>query len=194
MLVFGHVGFTIAIFYTFQRIRFQRFYIDYRLVILGSLLPDIIDKPIGYILFQKYYENGWIYGHTLLFSLMLLISGYLIETKYLVLGLSTFLHLVEDGVVTHMPRTFLWPLLGWSFSRNGDFASRWFEYTISSLFTDWYVQSTEIVGMTVILYLILRYKLYLKCNLITFIKNGNLVEPFTNSMNNNQRKGLVIDK
>ena len=76
MLIFGHIGLTIAIIYTFQRIRFPGLDLDYRLVILGSLLPDIIDKPIGYIIFQKYYENGWIYGHSLLFSLVLLILSY----------------------------------------------------------------------------------------------------------------------
>lgn len=175
MLIFGHVGFTIAIFYIFQQILVRKLYIDYRLVILGSLLPDIIDKPIGYILFQKYYENGWIYGHTLVFSLMLLVLSYSIKPKYSVLGFSTLIHLIEDGVAIHMPRTFLWPLLGWNFSKNEGFTSKWIEHIISSLFTDHYLQITELIGLTIISYLILHYRLYLKPNLIAFIKNGNLV-------------------
>jgi inner membrane protein len=176
MLIFGHIGLTIAIIYTFQRIRFPRLVLDYRLVILGSLLPDIIDKPIGYIIFQKYYENGWIYGHTLLFSLVLLIFSYSIATKYLILGFSTLLHLIEDRVIIYMPRTFFWPLLGWNFSKNGEFTSKWIEYTISSLYTNQYIQLTEVAGLTVISYLILRHKLYIKSNLITFIKTGKLID------------------
>jgi len=175
MLIFGHIGLTIAIIYTFQRIRFPCPVLDYRFVILGSLLPDIIDKPIGYILFQKYYENGWIYGHTLLFSLGLLILSYSTQTKYLMLGFSTLLHLIEDGVVVYMPRTFLWPLLGWTFSKNGEFTSKWIENTISSLYTNQYLQITEVAGLTVIFYLILHHRVYIKSNLITFIKPGRLI-------------------
>lgn len=176
MLIVGHMGLTIAIVYTFHRMRSPRLDLDYRLVILGSLLPDIIDKPIGYVIFQKYYENGWIYGHTLLFSVVLLILSYSIATKYSVLGFSTLLHLIEDGVVTYMPGTFFWPLLGWNFSKNGEFTSKWIEYTISSLYTDHYIQITEVAGLTVISYLILRHRLYVKSNLIAFIKNGKLID------------------
>jgi len=176
MLVFGHIGFTVITFYTFQRIRTLRFDFDYRLIIFGSLLPDIIDKPIGYILFQKYYENGWIYGHTLLFSLLLLILSYFIKTKYLMVGLASLLHLVEDGVAIYMPRTFLWPLLGWSFDKNEVFTSKWIEYTILGLYTNKYIQITEITGAAIIFYLFLRHKLYIKSNLLAFIKNGNFVK------------------
>ena len=184
MLIFGHIGLTIAIIYTFQRIRFPGLDLDYRLVILGSLLPDIIDKPIGYIIFQKYYENGWIYGHTLLFSLLLLILGYSIAAKYSVLGFSTLLHLIEDGVIVYMPGTFLWPLLGWNFSKNGEFTSKWIEHIISSLYTDQYLQITEFAGLTVISYLILRHQLYIKSNLIAFIKAGRLIDPLQIARNN----------
>lgn len=180
MLVFGHMGFTVAVFYVFQRI-FPKYDIDYRLVILGSLLPDIIDKPIGYLIFQKYYENGWIYGHTLLFSLTLLTLSYFIERKYLVLGFSTLLHLIEDRVVIYMPRTFLWPLLGWDFSKNEEFASKWFEHVVSGLYSDWYIQITEIIGAVVIFYLMLRYGLYRRHNLVAFMRSGRLVGLSTNS-------------
>ena len=176
MLIFGHIGLTIAIVYTFQRIRFPGLDLDYRLVILGSLLPDIIDKPIGYIIFQKYYENGWLYGHSLLFSLVLIILCYSAATKYLVLGFSTLLHLIEDGVIVHMLRTFLWPLLGWDFSKDGEFTSRWIEHIISSLYTDQYIQITEITGLIVISYLILRHQLYIKANMIAFMKAGRLID------------------
>ena len=31
--------------------------IDYRLVLIGSMLPDIIDKPIGQLFFRSFFSN-----------------------------------------------------------------------------------------------------------------------------------------
>jgi hypothetical protein len=36
---------------------------DIRLLILGSLLPDLIDKPLGHIILPE--NNGRIFAHTL---------------------------------------------------------------------------------------------------------------------------------
>ena len=35
--------------------------IDLRLLLIGSLLPDIVDKPIGTVLFRSTFENGRIF-------------------------------------------------------------------------------------------------------------------------------------
>lgn len=88
--------------------------IDYRLVILGSLLPDLMDKPI-FLLTGNASLSGRDYAHSLLFNLVLLIGG-LVLTRYrkswlLVLSLSSFMHLVFDRMWT-VPVTLLWPLLG----------------------------------------------------------------------------------
>ena len=32
--------------------------IDIRILLMGSLLPDMIDKPIGHWLFKEYFSNG----------------------------------------------------------------------------------------------------------------------------------------
>ena len=44
-------------------------YIDIRLLLVGSLLPDIIDKPIGQYFLVETFSNGRIFSHTLLFSI-----------------------------------------------------------------------------------------------------------------------------
>ena len=41
---------------------------DLRVLAFGAVLPDLIDKPIGSILFTDYYGTGRIYAHTLLFA------------------------------------------------------------------------------------------------------------------------------
>jgi hypothetical protein len=45
--------------------------IDYRLVLIASILPDIIDKPLGGVILKESVGNGRIYAHTFLFLLFL---------------------------------------------------------------------------------------------------------------------------
>ena len=75
MLLFGHLGITLAATQTFAVLwqgkkRFSES-IDYRLVLLGSMLPDIIDKPLGGFIFKDALGSGRIYAHTLIFLLLL---------------------------------------------------------------------------------------------------------------------------
>ncbi len=94
--------------------------IDYRLVLLGSLLPDLIDKPIGRILFHDYFDgNGHLYGHTLLAALVVVLPGLLLvvrrgDPRLLAMGIAMLSHLAVDPT-NHSPENLLWPLLGTEF-------------------------------------------------------------------------------
>jgi hypothetical protein len=87
---------------------------------LGSILPDIIDKPIGqYFFAQTFGHNGRIFSHTLLFLLVSIWVGlyfYLAKKKtwLLYLTFGVFMHLALD-IMWQTPRTLFWPLLGWHF-------------------------------------------------------------------------------
>lgn len=82
--------------------------IDYRLVVAGALLPDLVDGPFG----------GARVMHTLLASVVLLV-GVMLATRHrrharrrlLAVPIGTFLHLVADGMWT-ATGTFWWPVLG----------------------------------------------------------------------------------
>lgn len=50
-------------------------WLDYRLLVLASMLPDIIDKPLGQVFLKDTFNYGRIYGHTLVF---VLITGILV--------------------------------------------------------------------------------------------------------------------
>ena len=52
--------------------------IDYRIVLLGSLLPDIIDKPLWLFAGSYIAPSGRGYAHTLLFNLALFICGLIL--------------------------------------------------------------------------------------------------------------------
>lgn len=90
--------------------------IDYRFILLGALLPDIIDKPLGLILLSGVLANGRTFLHTLLFlSLTMLAAVTLYRQRramwgiYIAFGVLT--HFIMDAMWTD-PVTFYWPLYG----------------------------------------------------------------------------------
>lgn len=94
--------------------------IDYRLVLVGAMLPDIIDKPIGGVLFAYTFGNPRIFAHTLLFSLLTVLVGlYLYRLRkpwLLTLSFGCAIHLILDQMWLE-PRTLLWPIYGLSFEK-----------------------------------------------------------------------------
>ena len=51
-------------------------YVDIRLLLLGSLLPDIIDKSVGQVFFRETFASGRIFSHTLLFLIIITGVGF----------------------------------------------------------------------------------------------------------------------
>jgi len=94
---------------------------DLRWVMLGSLLPDLIDKPVGSVLCHSHFGAHRLYGHTLLLPALVLGAALVLTRRrsrarkaMIVLVVGWLLHLVLDGVWTE-PGSVLWPLFGWSF-------------------------------------------------------------------------------
>ena len=92
---------------------------DYRLVALGSMLPDILDRTVHNRLFPHVYQgNEHIFGHTLALNLLLLILGILParrgDANLLSFAVASLSHVLVDPVI-RAPRTLLWPLLGLRF-------------------------------------------------------------------------------
>jgi hypothetical protein len=84
--------------------------------VIGSLLPDLIDKPFGYILFGDIIGSGRTYAHGLLFFIILLIAGILLW-KYrshpagLALAAGILLHQILD-LIWQDPKVWYYPLAG----------------------------------------------------------------------------------
>ena len=71
---------------------------DIRLLLAGSLLPDIIDKPWGIYIFREAISNGRIFGHTILFLLVVTMAGiYLYRSRG-----KTCMLAVSFGVLPHL--------------------------------------------------------------------------------------------
>jgi hypothetical protein len=156
-------------------------FLDWRLLILGAVLPDLIDKPLGTLLLRDTFNgHGRIFAHTLLFSLVLLLLGmYLYKQRdslgLLVVGLGSAGHLILDGMWrARWTETLLWPLQGWTFPEYEHDFGGWIEEMLEALSTNPAVFLPEAIGAAVIgvmtLY-ILRTK-----DLPEFIKTGRIVE------------------
>jgi hypothetical protein len=76
MFLFGHIGVTLGVFFGLS-IFLPRLkaIINPKYLAVGALLPDLIDKPIGRVIFASTIANGRIIGHTLLFSLLIFLIG-----------------------------------------------------------------------------------------------------------------------
>ncbi len=77
-------------------------------VLVGSLLPDMIGKPLGHAVLREMLSNGWTFCHA-----QRRYSGALLWA----LALGTGAHLGPD-LMWRTPRTLLRPAYGWSFSKN----------------------------------------------------------------------------
>jgi inner membrane protein len=95
------------------------FQIDYRFILLGSILPDLIDKPIGVLLSPIYLTDGRLITHTLIFLIIAICIGGFIAVKqrklwglYIIFGL--LVHLALDSMWLE-PVVLLWPAVGFGF-------------------------------------------------------------------------------
>ena len=160
----------LRLYHWLNGIRSQKGLIDYRLVLLGSLLPDILDKPSWLFASSDIFPSGRGYGHTFLFNLLLFICG-LILIKYkkswlLIISLSSIIHLILDPMWDN-PVTLWWPLLG-PFHRVE--TAGWLLNIIHAVSSDPGTYIPEIMGLIIILSLGCR--LLVSKNIVNFIRTG----------------------
>lgn len=116
-MIFWHLGATTAA----VRYVYRDPAMDLRWVLVGSLLPDLIDKPLGSILFVDHFGAHRLFAHALVFPVVLLFA-VLIATRrrsplrrgLIGLVIGALFHLVLDGAWAE-PEGFFWPLFGWPF-------------------------------------------------------------------------------
>jgi inner membrane protein len=127
-------------------------FLDLRLLIIGSMMPDIIDKPLA----LTGFGNGRSITHTLLISLVVLCIGVFLyinikKTWLLAIVIGMLTHLILD-LMWLTPNTLFWPLYGWSFS--SPVISLGFEQIKvwwNALLTDPNVHISESIGLAVLL-------------------------------------------
>jgi inner membrane protein len=169
MLLFGHMGITLGAAALAARSVGNRKadpvektswftplsrYLDIRLLLIGSMLPDIIDKPVGQFFFRETFYNGRIFAHTLLFLVLITAAGYYLskcrhQLWMLTLAAGTFTHLALDEM-WQVPGTFFWPLMGFHFPQYD--LTGWAINIFRALLSNPYIYVSESVGLVIIIW------------------------------------------
>jgi len=149
-MLFWHAGATVA----FTRYAFRDPDMDLRFLVVGAILPDLIDTPIGF-LFWSSVENVRLAAHSLLFAATAMVVVLLLtrrgrpRKRWMPLAVGILLHLVLDAMWRE-PETLWWPFQGWEFTATGYATVA--EY-LGALFTDPVTWLAEVAGLAYLLYL-----------------------------------------
>ncbi|MFC2002691.1 metal-dependent hydrolase [Chloroflexota bacterium] len=146
--------------------------IDVRVLFLGSLLPDIIDKPVGHLIFRETISNGRIFGHTLLFLIIMTLAGWYLyryrsKAWLMVISFGTLVHITCDQM-WRSPRTLLWPVYGFTFPRAD--LTDWITSMLYRLLTSPEVYVPELVGVAVLFWFAV--ELVRSRTVFAFVKHG----------------------
>jgi hypothetical protein len=143
MLLFAHLGLTLL------SGRFLR-WADLAFLALGSMLPDIIDKPLGLVVYGT-PAAGRTYSHTLMFLLVLLaLALYLKDVRIGSVSIGVAAHLVLDSM-WQSPSILFWPLLG-NFPAAPDLGVFAYAQTLLLGLENPVVLVPEILGLSYLLY------------------------------------------
>ena len=165
MLILGHAGITLGAATLAAGVASYRqpgeswfaklsHYIDIRFLLVGSLLPDIIDKPVGQYFFRETFNNGRIFSHTILFLVVVSAIGYYVFKRHrnvwmLSLAAGTLMHLVLDEM-WNTPATLFWPFMGVSFPAVE--LTGWAASILEALFSEPFLYITEAVGLVILVW------------------------------------------
>ncbi len=145
--------------------------VDFRLVLIGSILPDLIDKPLGAIL----HLEARLWAHSLVFLAGILLLSLVPAWKGLRwIGFGDAVHLLVD-LIWQQPMVVLWPFLGLAFPP--ETTPQTVGNYLQILLTDPYVQFGEIVGSIILLSAAWYYGMFSWSRLRSFLKDGRLERP-----------------
>ncbi|MFC2040203.1 metal-dependent hydrolase [Chloroflexota bacterium] len=128
-------------------------YIDIRLLMVGSLLPDIIDKPLGHYFLRDIFSNGRILSHTLLFLVLIATLSFYLYKRHsqlwpLTLSFGSMMHLILDQMWLN-PKTLFWPFLGIPFARYD--INDWLMGILKAVISEPVLYVPEIIGAVIII-------------------------------------------
>ena len=197
MLLFGHIGLTAGIVRVCQKASFRMGAVsnttilsgtgepgrlplhnrlksvDYRFILVGALLPDIIDKSVWLFSASSFQWRGRGYSHTFLFLLILFTAGLAISSRrgkplLLYIAAGDFFHLVFDQM-WKLPTSLWWPLFG---PIGREEVGGWFYDLWEGLISNPSVFIPEISGLLISLYFLIR--LLKRRQIIYFLKTGDI--------------------
>lgn len=151
----------------------RRMGVDLRLVFFGALLPDIIDKALGFWLLPETvnYTTRSV-GHSLVFSALLLAAalarlGLTRRAGLLIIALATMGHLLLDQM-WQLPVTLLWPFLGWRFPMGTTTLEEWILFHFQEMLKS----PAELAGALVLVWFLMQ--LHRQRAITRFLRTGKI--------------------
>jgi inner membrane protein len=163
MLILGHAAGAAA------AARWVNEEVDLRWVVTFAVLADLVDKPIGLVIFRETLNNGRVYFHSILVNLLVMLV-LLILGKPLVYSLALWIHQLSDLMWTR-PWVALWPFTG-AFGYRDLPIEEW----VHSAFGPYNI-TTEIAGLCFFTWLVFRYRLHEGRRLRYVLMSGRLPSP-----------------
>lgn len=162
----------------FTRYAFRDPNMDLRFLVLGAVIPDLIDAPVGFALWSQ-VENVRLFAHSLLFAALVMVAVLLLtrrgrpRKRWMPVAVGILLHLIFDAM-WRQPETLWWPFQGWEFTATG-YATVG-EYLVW-LLTDPTTWLLEAAGLLYLLYLARRSGLGDRSAREAFLKTGRVQAP-----------------
>lgn len=113
-MLFWHLGGTLWLF----RWIFRDPKVDVRFLLVGAILPDLIDLSFGTVILADRYSTGELWLHSLVAPTVYMIVVLLVTRRgrqrraWMALGVGWLFHLLLDGMWASQ-EVFLWPFFGW---------------------------------------------------------------------------------
>lgn len=166
MYVLGHLGIGLGLAWLASTRHPRR--LDYRFVLLGTILPDLIDKPLGAALGLE----SRLWAHTLVFLAGILAMSFvpsLAHLRWIGFGVAT--HLLLD-LIWDQPGVGLWPLYGWAFPPGIADLGRYLDV----LLHDPIIQVSEAAGFVVMVLFARAHGIWSWTSLRGFLREGRTSE------------------
>jgi hypothetical protein len=113
-MLFWHLGATLWLF----RWIYRDPKVDVRFLLVGAILPDLVDLALGTAVLGGSYSIGELWSHSLLIPSVYMASVLVLTRRgrrrraFMALGIGWLLHLLIDGMWTD-PDVLFWPFFGW---------------------------------------------------------------------------------
>ncbi len=160
MLVFGHVASAGLAARTADRTA------DLRWIVFFTLLADLIDKPLGLVVFSETINNGRVWFHSLFVNLLITLVLALMRQP-LVYVLALWMHQLCDRMWMR-PWVALWPLTG-AFGYRDLPIDQWVYGVLNR-----YNVTTELAGLAFVAFFVWRMGLLKRGNFVRWLRSGML--------------------
>jgi inner membrane protein len=173
-MLLWHLGATVAV----VRYAFRDDRMDLRFLMLGAVLPDLVDTPVGALVFPSTMSVRLV-SHTLLVaSLVMVVVVWRTRRgrprkRWMPVAIGMLVHLALDAMWAS-PETLWWPFLGLEFTPS-DAAT--FGGLVSEVLADPVVWLGEVAGAAYLIVLGTRGRLGDPAARRTFLKTGTVDVP-----------------